>query len=453
MKTFKLSRINKTYVLFLITLFFLNACFKSMPTEKVEEASEVKARDNGNQGNASDIEIRYHQFGLDQISEYHIFIIKAENVLDHDIKYLQDLGPSSFMVAGPNDVIPSRGKRLPIDLVDSDGDEIIENRPYRAAVISLPLNPETHLPCIAYSEQDLILKSNHLVSNFSVDFEIGAGGLGVNDDGTVLMASYHFINDLSDSEFYSSNFVLFDSDGTADISVEDFPYLGGVGTDKAGKFYISNTAKGEIIKVSTTGDFEIVEYEGVDIINPDGIYMDESENMFIADRSGSIYKITPNGISTFVVNVGEGLRGLTGDGNGNLYATTNTEEGKIIAIYPNRQTRTLATIPTYVPSDYLAPFKMWLGYLTFKDGLLYVAGTSTDRIYTVNMNGEVGVFAGTGERQIPYGDILTADFNRPMGLAFSPDGKTLYVSGCEDTVPLHTQASTPSRVYRIELVE
>ena len=68
------------------------------------------------------------------------------------------------------------------------------------------------------------------------------------------------------------------------------------------------------------------------------------------------------------------------------------------------------------------------------------------------MAGEVSVFAGSGNRGIPRGGSLTANLNRPMGLVFSNDGKYLYFSACTDITPTHTQASYPSKVLRIALV-
>ncbi|MEM1325959.1 MAG: hypothetical protein AAGI23_08400 [Bacteroidota bacterium] len=59
----------------------------------------------------------------------------------------------------------------------------------------------------------------------------------------------------------------------------------------------------------------------------------------------------------------------------------------------------------------------------------------------------------SGQRGISRGDALTTDLNRPIGLAFSNDGRSLFVSGCTDLVPQHTQASTPAKIWEVKLVE
>ena len=159
----------------------------------------------------------------------------------------------------------------------------------------------------------------------------------------------------------------------------------------------------------------------------------------------------PDGTSTRVTTVEPGVRGITGDEAGNLYVTVNREAGKVMRIAPNGVVSIFAQVPTFVPSDYGLPFIMWVGYLTYHQGDLYVAGTSTHRIYKVDGSGEVSVFAGSGVRLLPSGDALTANFNRPMGLAFSADGTRLFISSCMDTAPNHVQASAPSRIYQIEL--
>ncbi|MEO0734516.1 MAG: hypothetical protein AAFZ52_16895, partial [Bacteroidota bacterium] len=231
-----------------------------------------------------------------------------------------------------------------------------------------------------------------------------------------------------------------------------FDFLGGNAIDSQGNLYVANTNKGEILKLSPDGTIGILEHTGESLFNPDGIFINAEDHIFVADRiNGAVIKITPDGISTRLALVDSGVRGLTGDEAGNLYVTINREEGQILKIAPNGAVARFAQIPTFVPSDYRLPYIMWVGYLTYHQGDIYVAGTSTDRIYKVDGNGAVTVFAGSGVRLLPSGDALTAHFNRPVGLAFSADGTRLFVSGCLDTAPYHVQASSPSRIYQIEI--
>lgn len=455
MKTNRNKNLIGSVPLFMILCFFLIvSCQETVPTELLEEAFKVHGRDNGNQGDASDIEINYNQYGLDDIKGYRAFVVKSQKASTHDLDFLQSLEESKYIDLAVNEVIPSRGKRLPASFLDSDGDIIQVDLPYKIAVISLPKDPSTFLPVLAYSDEDIVLSRNHLVTDFTDRLELGGGQLAINSEETLVLASYDVINDLNTAFPEQSKFLTIDNMGEVNSDEEIFPHLGGVSADSKGNFFVTNTRNSEIIRYTNNGEKTILQLQGEQLVEPTGIYIDPSDVLYVADRnSGSIYRLNSDGLLTRYATPGEGVLGLTGDEEGNLYASINVKEGKIVKILPGGQVRSLAEIPTYVKDNYLLPFISWLGHLTYHEGILYVAGTSTNQIYNVSMDGEVSVFAGTGDRLLPYGDILSADFNRPIGLAFSPDGQILYVSGCEDTTPQHTQASSPSRVYKIELVE
>ncbi|MBX2871163.1 MAG: hypothetical protein KTR30_03660, partial [Saprospiraceae bacterium] len=242
------------------------------------------------------------------------------------------------------------------------------------------------------------------------------------------------------------------SSGSANTSERLFDLLGGTAFDSQGNLYVAHTTGRQILKIDPAGMVESLNHTGVKLVRPDGIYINAKDEIFVADRqTGGIVKILPNGESSVVATTQSGVRGLTGDEAGNLYASINREEGLIFKITPDGQSEQFAQIPTFVPPDYVPRFAMWVGYLTYHQGDVYVAGVSTHRIYKINDTGEVTVFAGSGTKLLPEGDALTAPFNRPMGLAFSPDGTRLFVSGCLDVTPQHVQASRPSRVYQIEL--
>jgi len=96
---------------------------------------------------------------------------------------------------------------------------------------------------------------------------------------------------------------------------------------------------------------------------------------------------------------------------------------------------------------------MYLGYLQYNQGFIYVAGMSTNFIYRVSMDGTIDEFAGSGVRGLPRGDKRKAKLNRPNGIVFSQDKQILYISGAEDTDLTQTQSSRPSRVWKIDLLE
>ncbi|HVS64339.1 MAG TPA: hypothetical protein VMT85_12650 [Thermoanaerobaculia bacterium] len=68
------------------------------------------------------------------------------------------------------------------------------------------------------------------------------------------------------------------------------------------------------------------------------------------------------------------------------------------------------------------------GHLVHHDGALWVVGRSAHQIFRVTMDGEVSVFAGSGEKGGADGEPRKASFCYPNDLGWSPDGTVLYVN-------------------------
>lgn len=422
-----------------------------MPTQEVEPAFKVQLRDNGNKENSSDIEVIYHQYGLDNIKHYRFYLAKAIKAASHEIKYLLSLDNSKYVDYAHNEVIPSLGKRLPEGLLDTDGDAISSNTEYRGIVISIPNDETEYLPSLSRSENALSLYQNAIISNYSKQLETAYGALATNRNGGLAMASYDIFYDLVEDSKMISSLTLVDSLGGVNEIASGYSALGGVAYDHDGYIYITDIDKAQLIRYNESGESNIISLDGIELQKPEGIIIDNDGVIYIADRVlGAIIRIENNNANIFA-NVGQDLRGLTMDNAGNFYASVNNESGQIFKISPEGEVTKFAIIPTYKPEDYQPDFIMWMGQIAFLDNMLYVASTSKHQIYSITLDGEVNLYAGSGEKLLPYGDIKTARFNRPFGISFSTDGKSMYVSGCEDTHPSHTQASTPSRIYKIDM--
>lgn len=443
------------YLCGLLLLIPVFGCQPETQADLLESVRDLSVRDNGNEGDASDIEINFEkQFNPEVIEVYRIFLLKAGKTAEQDLSFLQSLSEAHYTEVLPADIFPVQGKALNASMLDTEGDPITEGPAYRAALVSIPENPELWSPSVTYSEEDLILSRNNLVSIFSNPLEAGAGSLAGSAQGRFAMAAYDVVADLVESSDELSPIHFFDRNGSFNESNQSFSFMGGSAYDSQGNLYIAHTSGGEILKVSPTGAIDTLVHTGRELSEPDGIFIDSHDVIYVADReNGAVIRISPTGVSELVAVSDPGIRGLTGDEAGNLYATINRQDGWVIKISPDGQTTRLAQIPTFVPPDYLPPFISWVGYLTYHEGNLYVAGTSTHRIYIIDDAGSVNVFAGSGTKLLPNGDARTAHFNRPLGLAFSADGQRLIISGCTDTSPQHVQASRPSRLYQIELVE
>ncbi len=138
-----------------------------------------------------------------------------------------------------------------------------------------------------------------------------------------------------------------------------------------------------------------------DMMNATSIAIGPDELIYISSRfDGMIYQITPSGnMSVFVEGMGVAT-GICFDHEGNLYV--GDRSGTVFKISPSRQIFVCATIEPSVSAYHLA----W-----GPDRHLYVSGPTTssfDSIYRIADNGDVEVFyRGLG---------------RPQGMAFDTSG-------------------------------
>ena len=143
-----------------------------------------------------------------------------------------------------------------------------------------------------------------------------------------------------------------------------------------------------------------------DLMNPTGLAFDRDGLLCISSRmEGTIYQVTPDGQRS-VYAEGMGIAtGIAFDKDENLYV--GDRSGTVFKISPDRQIFVFATLEPSVAAYHLA-----FG----RDGKLYVTGPTTssfDRVFCISPNGEVTTFyRGLG---------------RPQGLAFDAQGN-LYVA-------------------------
>lgn len=90
------------------------------------------------------------------------------------------------------------------------------------------------------------------------------------------------------------------------------------------------------------------------------------------------------------------------------------------------------------------PFTAASGVAVGAGGTIYVSDAGRQQIYTVGADGEIALYAGSGEAGFADGPAATAQFNRPAGLAAGPDG-TLYVA---DTGNNRVRAIAPDGTVR-----
>jgi sugar lactone lactonase YvrE len=178
--------------------------------------------------------------------------------------------------------------------------------------------------------------------------------------------------------------------------------------DANGNIYVTFSGpRGQRVPVSLykiTSNYSVKPFV-TSLINPSGLAVDRNGNLFVSCRNdGTIHRVTPDGRSEQWIEGMGVATGIAFDHAENLYV--GDRSGTIFKISPEREIFVFATLEPSVAAYHLA---------FHPSGELYVSGPTTssyDRVYRITQNGEVHVFyRGLG---------------RPQGLAFDQN-ENLYV--------------------------
>jgi hypothetical protein len=188
------------------------------------------------------------------------------------------------------------------------------------------------------------------------------------------------------------------------IIAENLHPVANPAVDASGNVYTTRSGtRGEKVAVSVFKidlNFDVKPFIS-EIVNPTGLVFDQSGQLLISGRNnGTIYGVSPSG-QTEVYAEGMGVAtGLALDEDGNLFVGDRT--GTIFKISPDRQIFVFATMEPSISAYHLA-----FG----PDKYLYVTGPTTssfDSVYRINPHGEVEVFS--------------RGFGRPQGIMFDERG-------------------------------
>lgn len=262
--------------------------------------------------------------------------------------------------------------------------------------------------CFSFAQKPRVTK----VTTLGAPIEAGSGGMEADEQGNIYMSNFGMIlNQAGGAE-------IFKMTPSGELSVFARGINGASGSDIGpdGLFYQSNVSGRKISVVQKDGTVEDFATEG--FFSPVGLVKTQ-DALFVANcGNGTIQKVDSDGKSTVFAksNLLRCPNGLEMDDQGNLY-TANFSSSDIVKIDKSGNTSVLAKIPGNNN-----------GHLVFRNGLFYVVGRGAHQIYTVDLQGNVELLAGSGQKGNKDGSASEATFTYPNDLAFSPDGTKLYVN-------------------------
>jgi hypothetical protein len=235
--------------------------------------------------------------------------------------------------------------------------------------------------------------------------------------------------------------------------------VGNPAVDAEGNIYVTFSGpRGQRVPVSLykiTSNYSIKPFV-TSLINPSGLAIDRAGVLFVSCRNdGTIHRVTPDGRAEQWIE-GMGIAtGIAFDREGNLYV--GDRSGTIFKISPSREIFVFATLEPSVAAYHLA---------FHPSGDLYVTGPTTssyDRVYCITKGGDVSVFyRGLGRPQGLAFDrnanlYVAASHGGRRGIArVTPDGQAEVILGGSGLVGLALQPSgrailtTNSALYTLD---
>jgi sugar lactone lactonase YvrE len=399
--------------------------------------SNIAVLDYANNADASDIRVSFNTPAeADAVDGFRVIVVKNSAVAGFDLETALQLSADRYHELPRTTT--GEDVELPSALLDAGGDAVVEGASYQVVVLSVAAQPDNQESQLSEFSSAFALERTSLVSTLATNIQGGSGGVALDADGNIYMADFGATLSFPDGDR------VFKITPQGQVSVFATGFMGASGNDfdSQGNLFQSNIGGQSISKIAPDGSTSIFA-SGSPIVNTVGIYIDEADELYVADcDGGQILHVDAGG--TVSVYVRSALfscpNGITRDDDGNYY-TSNFYNGDVLKITPEKDVSLLTTLP----GDNN-------GHLTYHEGSLYVIARSVHRIYKVSLDGDAEIFAGSGQRGHRDGSVLQASFSFPNDLVFSDDGTRLYVN---EVAPL-TGATTmiaPCNIRVIEIIE
>jgi DNA-binding beta-propeller fold protein YncE len=385
--------------------------------------------DRSNLGNAADVEVQFDvpQSGS-QVQERRVMLVKAGRASEFEVETAGNLTPERYAV--PAQAGPSVRFRLPAELVDVDGEAIVEDKAYVAYVLSVADDSAV----LSGPSAEITMANLATTWTLVTELPSATGGLAVDREGNIYAANIGLAPARTGSEIYRIT-----PEGEYQLWVEGLGLSGASGNtfDAEGNLLQSSLRANTIHRITPGGT--VTEFTRDGINSPVGIAAAADGSIYVANcGSNSIQRVTPAGKSERFA-AGPLLacpNGITLDEAGNLYVA-NFFNGNVIKIKSNGEAALFVEVPGHNN-----------GHILYHDSLLYVVSRGGHQVFTLTLEGDLALLAGTGERGHIDGLATEASFSLPNDIVVRPDGRRLYVN---EALPTSGSANSPSVIRVIEL--
>lgn len=405
-------------------IFFLMSCIFSHCGDSTEDvmtepeallkpASSVKIKDIRNFNDGRDIELSFVvPSDLSLVEEFRIFIVPEFSTSSFDS--LTALTTSQYTVVSK--FTSTSLINLVETQIDIEGNLVTEGVSYNAFVLAVATSEGALGGVLSQPSNTLTLEQKNAVWTLTANISGGSGGMDVDADGNIYMSD--FGTALGAGGVAGSRVFKITPDGKVDVFATGLIGASGSDFDPDGNLIQSNIGAGTVSKITPDG---IVTTIATGFSQPVGVTVDQNGDFFVCNcGANSISKVTNGGasVSNFAVSTLMNCpNGIDMDAQGNLYVASFSSRN-LVKITSTGQVSVLATMPGNNN-----------GHLLINGDFIYVISRGLHQIHRVPLNGgSVSLFAGTGSRGVVNGPLLEAGFSFPNDLAFSPDGKKMYVN-------------------------
>lgn len=434
-----MKRISIAY--FLLAVFVLSGCVSGgddggiTPNPTKISVDNVGLLDLNNNANASDFRITFTPSENEAfVTEYRVFIAKASRISEITQSELEGLTSSRYQVINPIDA--NIRAFMSSALVDVEGLAIEEGVSYQAIIMSIADGSNVQANQLSYSNAIILAQASFL--EVIAELPIGTGGLEVDDQGNV------YLGDFGESLSGDPGTTVYKvaPDGTQSIFASGLVGASGNTFGPDGNLYQSNIQGGKVSKIlpdGTKSDYV------TGMSSPVGLVFNNAGDLFVANCGNNmIKKVTPQGeVSTFADgSLFSCPNGITMDDNENIYVA-NFSNDNVIKITPDGQSSVFASFNGGNN-----------GHITYFNGNLYVVARAANQIYQLDLEGNLELLVGSGQRGHGEGALFNASLSLPNDLHFSADGKYLYINDAKPTIGTPAESAIkPTYLKRITFVQ